>query len=58
MLVDLHVHSTASGGPWAPRDVYGYVRGHGIERFSITDLRSSEDASCTGGSQRALPPGH
>lgn len=37
MLVDLHVHTTASNGVWKPRDVYTYVRAHDIELFSITD---------------------
>lgn len=37
MVVDLHVHTTASNGVWKPRDVFNYVRGYNIELFSITD---------------------
>ncbi|RJS94755.1 PHP domain-containing protein [Salinisphaera sp. Q1T1-3] len=37
MIVDLHMHSTASDGALSPADLMAYVAARGVERVALTD---------------------
>lgn len=53
MLVDLHVHTTASDGTYSPREVVEYAKQRGLSAVGITDhdtVRGIRDAEESGGS--------
>lgn len=47
MIVDLHIHTTASDGSWTPAELIDQVRVAGIGLFSVTDHDSVESLAAT-----------